>query len=77
METIRKEVAAGKEMKSFSVLTESGGLTYLVCRAMDGENPDVPPKRLVRSTNTITSATAGTSSWTTLRRPDPWMPCSL
>lgn len=35
IETIRTEVAAGKEMKSFSVLTESGGLTYLVCRAMD------------------------------------------
>lgn len=35
VETIRKEVAAGKEMTSFSVLTESGGLTYLACRAMD------------------------------------------
>ncbi|MFK0164678.1 nuclease-related domain-containing protein [Rhizobium sp. NPDC090279] len=33
--TIRKEVAAGKQMKSFSILTESGGFTYLVCRAMN------------------------------------------
>lgn len=32
IEAMRKEVSAGKELKSFSILTESGGLTYLVCR---------------------------------------------
>jgi hypothetical protein len=32
---IREEVAAGKEMKSFSILTETGGLTYLVCRSLN------------------------------------------
>ncbi|MBZ9815965.1 MULTISPECIES: nuclease-related domain-containing protein [unclassified Mesorhizobium] len=32
---IREEVAAGKEMKSFSILTETGGLTYLVCRTLN------------------------------------------
>lgn len=35
VQAIRKEVAAGKELKSFSVLTETGGLTYLVCQALN------------------------------------------
>lgn len=32
---IREEVRDGKAFKSFSVLTEGGGLTYLVCSAFD------------------------------------------
>lgn len=35
IETLRTEVAAGKDLKAFSILTESGGLTYVVCRAMN------------------------------------------
>ena len=37
VDLIRKEVAEGKDLKSFSVLTESGGLTYLVCKALNGK----------------------------------------
>ena len=37
VEVIRGAVAAGKELKAFSILTESGGLTYLVCRAMSSK----------------------------------------
>lgn len=34
---IRREVSEGKAFKSFSVLTDSGGLTYLVCNHVDGK----------------------------------------
>jgi len=29
-----REVAAGKELKALSILTESGGLSYIVCRSL-------------------------------------------
>jgi hypothetical protein len=35
VEALRKEVAAGKDLKAFSILTQSGGVTYLVCREMN------------------------------------------
>ena len=37
IESIRGEVTAGKEFKALSILTESGGLTYLVCRTVSGK----------------------------------------
>lgn len=37
MEQVRGEVAAGKKLKAFSILTESGGFTYLACREMGRE----------------------------------------
>lgn len=32
---LRDEVRSGKEMKAFSILTGSGGMTYLVCRSVE------------------------------------------
>ncbi len=34
VQSIRREVTGGKEFKAISILTESGGLTYLVCRSL-------------------------------------------
>lgn len=34
---LRGEVAGGKELKALSILTESGGLSYLVCRSLNAK----------------------------------------
>ncbi len=34
---LREEVSGGKAFKAFSILTESGGLTYLVCRRLNAK----------------------------------------
>ncbi len=35
--SLREEVAEGKELKAFSLLTESGGLTYVTCRSFNAK----------------------------------------